>query len=123
VQEKAFGTISWDYSNLMFDINGRTSLLHCTYWGIGGILYITYVEPLMQVLKQNLMIEQKGLKFFTTICAIFMTFNIFISCASATRQTERRRNIPPKNQFDIFLDEYYPDEYMDRIYTNKKEVA
>ena len=32
VQEKVFGTISWDYSYLPFNFNGRTSLLHCTYW-------------------------------------------------------------------------------------------
>lgn len=32
-QQKLFGTISWDYSNLLFNINGRTSLLHCLYWG------------------------------------------------------------------------------------------
>ena len=30
-QEKLFGTISWDYSYLPFNINGRTSLLHCIY--------------------------------------------------------------------------------------------
>ena len=38
-QEKLFGTISWDYSNLLFNIHGRTSLLHCIYWGVGGIIY------------------------------------------------------------------------------------
>ena len=51
IQEKAFGTISWDYSYLLFNINGRTSLLHCTYWGIAGILYITYIEPFVDKLK------------------------------------------------------------------------
>ena len=33
-----FGTISWDYSDLIFNLNGRTSLLHCLYWGTGGVL-------------------------------------------------------------------------------------
>ena len=37
-QEVLFGTISWDYSDLMFNLNGRTSLLHCLYWGTGGVL-------------------------------------------------------------------------------------
>ena len=46
-QELLFGTISWDYSNLWFNINGRTSLLHCTYWGIGGVLFMKYVMPLI----------------------------------------------------------------------------
>lgn len=86
-------------------------------------MYITYVKPLMEKLRLKLMIEQKGLKFLTAVCSVMMLFNIFISCASANRQTERRNNIPAKNQFDIFLDKYYPDEYMDKIYTNKKEVA
>ena len=38
LQETWFGTISWDYSNLLFNIHGRTSLLHCLYWGTGGVL-------------------------------------------------------------------------------------
>lgn len=42
-QEKLFGTVSWDYSNLWFNINGRTSLLHCIYWGTGGVLFVKYV--------------------------------------------------------------------------------
>ena len=41
LQEKLFGTVSWDYSNLWFNINGRTSLLHCIYWGVARrALYI-----------------------------------------------------------------------------------
>ena len=36
----------------MFNINGRTSLLHCAYWGTAGVLYITYIEPVIEKLKQ-----------------------------------------------------------------------
>lgn len=39
VQEIFFGTISWDYSNLVFNLNGRTSLMYCTLWGLAGIFY------------------------------------------------------------------------------------
>lgn len=53
IQEKAFGTISWDYSYLMFNLNGRTSLLHCTYWGIAGVLYVTFIEPINRKIKTN----------------------------------------------------------------------
>lgn len=120
MQEKIFGTISWDYSHLLFNINGRTSLLHCTYWGIAGILYITYIEPLLNRLKQS--IEQKNLKLVTIICSTLMFFNLSISFVAANRQTERRMNIPPESKLDMFLDEHYPDEYMDKIYANKKEV-
>lgn len=121
IQEKAFGTISWDYSYLPFNINGRTSLLHCIYWGIGGVLYITYIEPLL-----NKMIDKTNMKAFdliTIILSIFIIFDISISWMVADRQTERKNNIEPENRLDIFLDKNYPDEYMNRIFNNKKDVC
>ena len=121
IQEKAFGTISWDYSYLPFNINGRTSLLHCVYWGIGGVLYITYIEPLL-----NKMIDKTNMKAFdliTIILSIFIVFDISISWMAADRQTERKNNIEPENRLDIFLDKNYPDEYMNRIFNNKKDVC
>lgn len=120
VQEKVFGTISWDYSHLMFDINGRTSLLHCSYWGIAGVLYLMYINPLLEKLKLH--IDKVSLKIITSLFLAFITFDILISCLAAYRQTERHNNIAPRNKIDMFLDKYYPDEYIDKIYTNKKEV-
>ncbi len=121
IQEKAFGTISWDYSYLMFNINGRTSLLHCSYWGIAGILYVTYIDPFLEKLKCK--INKKSLIIVTVIFTVFMFFDISISCIAANRQTERRNNIPPENKLELFLDKYYPDEYMDKIFVNKREVC
>lgn len=121
IQEKAFGTISWDYSYLPFNINGRTSLLHCIYWGICGVLYITYIEPSL-----NKIINKTNMKVFdliTIILSIFIVFDISISWMAADRQTERKNNIQPENRLDIFLDKNYPDEYMNRIFNNKKDVC
>lgn len=120
IQEKVFGTISWDYSNLMFNINGRTSLLHCTYWGIAGILYSSFVCPLIIKLREN--IKKNNKKVVTIVLSIFIIFDVSISCVAANRQTERRKNILPNSRLDIFLDTYYSDEFMDRIYANKREV-
>lgn len=121
VQEKAFGSISWDYSYLIFDFNGRTSLLHCTYWGIAGVLYITYIKTFLENLR-----EKCDKKFFKSITAIFVSFILFdvlISCMAADREFERRNNIRPENNIDVLLDKYYPDEVMDSIFTNKKDVC
>ena len=120
IQEKAFGTISWDYSHLLFDINGRTSLLHCTYWGIAGVLYITYIEPLIEKMKQK--INQKVIKVITMFVLFFMIFNVTISYLATERQMERRKEISAENKLDVFLDEHYPDEYMNKVFANMKEV-
>ena len=119
-QEKLFGTISWDYSYLPFNINGRTSLLHCIYWGIGGILYVTYIEPIIEKMREK--INKNCIRIITIILALFMIFDITISWMAAERQIERKSNVEPENKMDLFFDEYYPDEYIDRIFNNKKYV-
>ena len=120
MQEKLFGTISWDYSYLPFNNQGRTSLLHCIYWGIGGILYVTYIEPLIEKMREK--INKNIIRIITIILAIFMIFDITISWMAAERQIERKSNVEPENKMDLFFDEYYPDEYIDRIFNNKKYV-
>ncbi len=121
LQEKLFGSVSWDYSDLTFNLNGRTSLLHCTYWGLSGIFYIACIDPLVQKLK--LIVDNKALRIITVILVIFMIFNILISWIASSRQLERKNDILPKNRFDVFLDKYYPDEFMDKIFNNKKYVV
>ena len=119
-QELLFGTISWDYSHLWFNIHGRTSLLHCTYWGIGGILFMKYIIPLIENIEK--LIKNNYFRTITALFAIFMVFNIAVSSMAAVRQEERNRQIAASNNIDVFFDKYYSDEIMDTIYENKIEV-
>ena len=119
LQEKIFGTVSWDYSNWILNINGRTTLIHCTYWGLAGILYILLIEPLIPKIEN--LIQKNSVKMITGGVAILMVFNITISSMAAIRQKERKYNIEPTSRIDAFLDENYPDEYMNKIFANKIE--
>lgn len=121
LQEKIFGTISWDYSNWILNINGRTTLIHCTYWGIAGILYISYIEPILP--KLEALTRKNGTKILAGGMAILMFFNITISSLAAIRQKYRNEKIKPQNKLEEFLDEKYPDEYMDKVFANKKQVS
>lgn len=120
LQEKIFGTVSWDYSNWIFNINGRTTLIHCTYWGIAGILYTIYLEPLIP--KFERLLEKNSVKIITLCIAFLMFFNISLSTIAGIRQKERAKGIPANTRFEIFLDKRYPDSYMDKIFANKKLV-
>ena len=116
-QEKLFGTVSWDYSNLLFNINGRTSLLHCLYWGTGGVLFVKFVYPFIEKIISKL--DLFGLKQITIILLVLLTFDVGISCVAANRQRERIEGVAANSSLDRFCDEYYPDEVMDYIYSNK----
>lgn len=119
-QEKWFGTISWDYSNLFLNINGRTSIMYCILWGILGVVFIKFIYPYIEKLL-NKFITKPSAKIVTSLTIIFMVFNVSISSMAAQRQFERREHIAPKNNIDVFLDEYYPDEFMDKVFANKIE--
>lgn len=120
LQETFFGTISWDYSNLLFNINGRTSLLHCVYWGIGGILFSKYIRP--QIEKIDLFYPKMWFKVLTIFLAIFLLFDIIISSLACKRQEKRKEGIEPKNSIEIFLDKTYTNEVLNEIYSNAKEI-
>ena len=119
-QEIFFGTISWDYSNQFINLNGRTCLLYCFYWGIIAVVFLKVIYPWLEQIDG--LIFNKWVRIVTVFLMIFMTFDISISCMAATRQEERHNNIPASNSIDIFLDNNYPDELLDRVYNNKKEI-
>lgn len=119
-QEIFFGTISWDYSHLFMNLSGRTSLLYCFYWGIIAVVFLKLIYPLF--LKIDHLIYNKKVRIITVFFALFMVFDITISCMAGSRQQERRKNISAQGVIDEFLDKAYPDEILDRIYNNKKEV-
>ncbi len=119
-QEIFFGTISWDYSNQFINLNGRTCLLYCFYWGIIAVVFLKVIYPWLEQIDG--LIFNKWVRIVTVFLMIFMTFDISISCMAATRQEERHNNIPASNSIDIFLDNNYPDELLDIVYNNKKEI-
>lgn len=120
IQEKVFGTISWDYSEWLFNINGRTTLIHCTYWGIAGLLYVSYIEPLIPKIENA--IKNNHVRVISSCLVICMVLNITISTMAALRQKERIEDVPASGTLDMFLDKNYPNEYMDQVFANKKQV-
>lgn len=119
-QEILFGTISWDYSRQFMNFNGRTCLLYCFYWGIIAVMFLKIIYPWLEKIEP--MIHKKSVRIFTIFFMLFMIYDIGISCMAASRQQERHNDIPAKNQIDIYLDNTYPDEYLDKIYNNKIEI-
>lgn len=115
-QEMIFGSRSWDYSAMPFNINGRVCLLYSVFWGFLGILWIKDLYPRMA--KWILKIPNKPGKIITVVLTIFLAWNSVVSLAAVHRWTERLQNQPASNAVEQLLDERFPNERLERIYAN-----
>lgn len=115
-QEMVFGSVSWDYSNQPFNLNGRICLLYSIYWGVLGVIWIKDLYPRMA--KAILKIPNRVGKPLTVALAVFMVFNTVMTGISVLRWAERREGVEPGNRVEVYFDEHYPDERMQKIFSN-----
>ena len=120
LQEQIWGTISWNYSNRLLNINGRTSIPIAMLWGLGFVIFSIYVFPKLK--NYNQAVNKKSLQIITVVCSLFLFFDCVISFAATYRQKERTEDIEPSNHIEVMLDKYYPDNYLDRVYNNAVKV-
>lgn len=115
-QEMVFGSVSWDYSNQPFNLNGRICLLYSIYWGVLGVIWIKDLYPRMA--KAILRIPNRVGKPLTIALAVFMVFNTLMTGISVLRWAERRSGVEPGNAVEAYFDAHYPDERMQKIFSN-----
>ena len=118
VQEKVFGTLSWDYSHQLFNIGGRTSLKYMLIWGVLALVVMKIVYPFLSNLIEKMPVKTGNI--LTVILIVFMVANIIISVAACLRQSERAKGMEPSNKVEVFLDRHYPDKRLNTIFQNAK---
>lgn len=116
VQEKAFGSVSWDYDSKNLSINGRTSVEYSVFWGILGVFFLRDIYPLFD--KFMSYFSDGTIKILTIIFLVFLIPDIIISALAVRREVARMKGVQAKNALDRFLDKKYPDEFLKKIYPN-----
>lgn len=116
VQEMIFGSRSWDYSAMPFNLNGRICLLYSLFWGILGVLWVKNIYPRMA--KLILKIPNKPGKIITWVCVAFFVFNALVTCVAVFRWSQRVAGVPSSGPFFNFIDSRFPDSRMQRIFAN-----
>ena len=116
VQQKTVGTVSWDYTGKVLGINGRTSVEYCIFWGVLGVLFIKEIYPLFDKFFAKL--SSKTIKISTYIFIIIMVPNIVLSTLAVRREVARINHVKADNCIDRFLDKYYPNSYLKKVYHN-----
>lgn len=116
IQESVFGSVSWDYSDRLLNLNGRVCLSMTLMWGLLGMVFSTVCYPAAESffsLTANWPVQ--GLCF---TLSIIMAADLILSGAAIIRWRDRQDNIPPRNVIGERLDEHFDDERMEEIYNN-----
>ena len=116
--ELVFGTIFWDYSHMPLNLGGRINLLYCIFWGLLAVLWLRVLYPPMEQAIEKL--PPLAGKITTWVLIVLMLCNCALTCAAMLRYTERCGETPKSGIVESFLDERYPDCYMEERWPNMK---
>ena len=121
IQERLFGTVSWNYGDSFLSIGGRTSLIFCLFWGTMGVILIKYLNPALSSVLSR--VRGEKLTVISAVVTVFFILNLQLSFMAVKRQTGRRMNIPAVTEVDEWLDLRFNDDVLKRIYPNMVVVG
>ena len=119
-QEMVFGTVSWDYSNTAFNLDGRTNLMYALIWGFLGLVWVRYLYPWASKLIEK--IPKRTGSIITTFLLVFMLFNAFMSVTATIRWQAREEGVKASNAFDEYLDTHFDDQKMNFLFPHMEDV-
>lgn len=119
VQELIFGTVSWDYSNRLLNIDGRTTLPYMLFWGLLTLLAVYKFYPIISNIVER--IPNMIGKVITNILITLIVLDALVSLTAVTRQTLRNEGVEPYTIIGRLCDKYYPDDYLKKIYHNARK--
>ena len=112
--ELVFGTVFWDYSAIPFNLGGRINLLYCFFWGIAAVAWFKGLYPLLA--KWIARIPPKPGKIAVWLLLLFMAVNMAVSSLALARYSDRAAGAPADAAWEVWMDQHYGDEVMERIY-------
>ena len=121
LQETLIGTVSWDYSDYMFNLNGRINLLYCLFWGVLALVWVKELFPRLNGFIERRVSRIYGVA-FTWILVVFMLTDSLVSGAAVLRQSQRRADVPAAQVWQQAMDERFPDERLARIFPSMAVV-
>ena len=109
-----FGTVFWDYSAIPFNLGGRINLLYCFFWGFAAVAWFKGLYPVLS--RWMAKIPQRAGKLAVWVLLLFMAVNIGVSSLALARYSARAAGQPAVQSWQVYMDEHYGDEVMQRIY-------
>lgn len=116
--EMAFGTVFWDYSEIPFNLGGRINLLYCFFWGIAAVVWMKGVYPFLS--RQIEKLPARAGRAVCSVLLVLLAADMLVSALALARYSERQTGSPEQTAVGQILDEYFPDEFIEKRYENLK---
>lgn len=116
--EMAFGTVFWDYSEIPFNLGGRINLFYCFFWGIAAVVWMKGVYPFLS--RQIEKLPARAGRAVCSVLLVLLAADMLISALALARYSERQTGSPEQTAVGQILDEYFPDEFIEKRYENLK---
>ncbi|MBO5146178.1 MAG: putative ABC transporter permease [Lachnospiraceae bacterium] len=125
LQEKILGTKSWDYSKKRFQLHGRICLEFTFYWGVIAVAVVYAVKPVFEKIYISIctMLSSDIAEYLVIGLFAALILDCVLSGLACLQQRNRREGNIIQNQVTRFLDKYYPDERLEKIFTETRIVG
>ncbi len=118
ISEYVFGTTFWDYSEMAFNIGGRTNLLFCLFWGIIAVVWVKLCFPALNALIERF--HPVYGKLLTWGIVVLLAADLALSGAVLLRYVQRTEGLAPANGLEMFIDRTYSDSFIETIWPNMR---
>jgi len=116
--EAFFGMKFWDYSHIPLNIDGRTNVPFMVFWGLLSVVWLRYAYPPISAQIEKIT-PVLGLVLSWGI-AIFLTCDMLVTAAVMVRANARLTKPEAANVVEEFIDRYYPEERVRKLWPNMK---
>lgn len=120
LQEKVLGTISWDYSDRLLTINGRTTVPYMIVWGAMIGLFVYFVYPWLDQLYHR--VPELTMNWICITVAVVLVLDVIVSVSAVARQSMRKAGNPADNAVEIWLDQHFDDQRLRETYSNMRFI-
>lgn len=118
ISEVVFGRTFWDYSDMTFNIGGRTNLLFCVFGGALSVLWVKVIYPVISRWIEK--IPPAIGMVATWVLVVLMVADLALSGAVLARYVERTEGEEATNVFEEFIDQNYSDSYVESVWPNMR---
>ena len=108
----------WDYSKIPFNLGGRINLLYCFFWGFAAVIWMKAVYPFLS--RQTERLPKKAGRIICSLLLVVLTADMALSFAALARYGERQEGKEGNGIIAEKLDEYFPDQFIEKRYENLK---